>query len=124
MAEYVKFVDEANVQDSSTLVRAAAQPITVNQESSEQADIIRDEDSSRWPPGNYRLVVYCAGSGTLRGHLGIGDDLRVEAFPPCSVDGTTGVVDLRVAEQTSDLKVIISSAGPVEAAIAYQLQRQ
>lgn len=124
MGQYIELANEANVEDQTTLVHAAARPTVLYQESSQQTMVIRDEDESSWGPGNYRLVVYCVGEGVLYAHLGIGGRSKVEELPPCSDDITTGVVDLHIPEEVSGLTVIIIPVGPVEAAISYQLQLQ
>lgn len=123
MPQFLEKVDQANVEVPGTLVRSGARPTVNHQESGKQAMVIRDEDRSDWAAGNYRLVVYCVGSGTLYAHLKIGESSEISELSPCAPDVTTGTVDVRVNGDSVGATVTIIPAGDVKAAVAYQIQR-
>lgn len=124
MPAYLAAADRANEEGPTTAIRAAARPTVVQHGATVQTMVIRDEDGSSWPKGNYRLVVYCVGSGTLYAHFSIGDVAKIEEIPPCGTTVTTGAVDVASKSGATKMSVVIVPAGDAKAAVSYQIQRQ
>jgi hypothetical protein len=123
MSRYMADAERANVEGPDTLHLAGARWASVGP-GSEDRPLLRDEDRSDWQAGTYRLVVYCAGTGTLSAHFQIGKWTQVAQLPACSPEVTTGTVDLAVTSDTVGSTVTLTPVGEVKAAAAYQVQRQ
>lgn len=123
MAQYLRDADRANVRTDNTLVLATARPTVTVQNSELIPMLIRDEGKDRWKAGNYRLVVYCVGTGTVVARLGLGAQSAVSELPTCTPTVTTGIVELTLPDPATNSSVLIIPAGNAQAAIAYQIQK-
>jgi hypothetical protein len=123
MQQYRMAVDDANANVAATIIAAGGRPTVVRQGAQANTMVIRDEGAEAWQAGNYRLVVYCAGSGTLYANFRLGSTAQIEELPPCSPSVTTGAVSLRLAAAAKGSAVIIIPAGNTNAAVSYQIQR-
>ncbi|MEV5691409.1 hypothetical protein [Micromonospora globbae] len=115
--------DRANTKVANTVVAISARPTATIQDSRLMAMVIRDEGRDEWEAGNYRLVVYCVGEGTVFAHFRIGGESGITELPPCSPTVTTGTVDLHLAADAKNSSVLIIPAGNAQAAVAYQIQK-
>lgn len=123
MPQYLQAANDANVATPNTVVSIAARPTVTVQDSNVMAMTIRDEGQDEWKAGNYRLVVYCAGTGTLFAHFKIGNTSQIEEMPTCAPTITTSAVDLSLPSDVRGSSVIIIPAGNAQAGVSYQIQR-
>ena len=123
MPQFVTTADQANMEVAGTLIRAGARAAVTSQGSEKQETMIRDEDRSQWGAGTYRLIVYCVGSEAFYAHLKIGESSEISDLSRCSHDVMTGTVDVKAESDSVGAAVVIVSAGKMEAAVAYQVQR-
>ncbi|MEU7823750.1 hypothetical protein [Catellatospora sp. NPDC049133] len=125
LPRYVAAADEANVQGPATVIRAGARPTVVDDNGRVQAMVMRDESRTTFTKGNYRLTVYCVGTGTLYAHFAIGGVSKIEELPTCdTARPTVSSVELSLPADAADLSVIIMPIGDAQAGVAYQVQRQ
>lgn len=125
MPRFLTAADDANAEGPTTVIRAGARPTVVEENSRVQTMVIRDESSSSFAKGDYRLVVRCAGAGTLYAHFAIGKASTIEELKTCGTPtATTSAVSLSVPTDADRLSVIIMPIGNAQAAVAYQVQRQ
>jgi hypothetical protein len=81
--------------------------------------VIRDEDSSTWERGSYRLEVACAGEGTLVAFIGVGANAQIKELLPCRVGVSTDHVDVDVPRVATQGTIVI--VGDTRAAVAYRV---
>lgn len=123
MPRYVQAANAANAEEDGTLIAAGARPTIVEQGSGVVAMVIRDEGGDRWAKGRYRLVVHCAGAGTLYAYFRLGGTSDIRELLPCGPSATTSTVDLAIKALSSGSAVLIIPAGNAQAAVSYQIQR-
>ncbi|MEO3745947.1 hypothetical protein [Plantactinospora sp. B5E13] len=123
MPHYLREADRANARTEHTVVSTAARPTVTLQDSELMTMVIRDEGQDRWEAGNYRLVVYCVGAGTIYAHFSLGERSEVTELPTCTPTVTTGIVELTLPDPATNSSVLIIPAGNAQAAIAYQIQK-
>lgn len=123
MSQYLRDADRANVRTDNTLVLITARPTVTVRNSELIPMLIRDEGKDRWKAGNYRLLVYCVGTGTVVARLGLGAYSAAAELPPCTPTITTGTVELTLPDPETNSAVLITPAGDGQAAIAYQIQK-
>lgn len=123
MQNFLRQADAANAKGDNTIVSITARPTVALQDSRLMTMVIRDEGQDQWEAGNYRLVVYCVGNGTIFAHFRLGEVSKIAELPPCSPSITTGGVDINLTANARNSAVLIIPAGEAQAAIAYQIQR-
>ncbi|QGN46417.1 hypothetical protein ACN26Y_09045 [Micromonospora sp. WMMD558] len=123
MERYVQAANAANAEVEGTLIAAGARPTVVDQGEGPMTMVIRDEGAEEWKAGDYRLVVNCAGSGTLYAYFRLGDRSDIQEMLPCGTTVTTGAIGLRLRSAVTGSAVLIIPAGDVRAAVSYQIQR-
>ncbi|MBX6356303.1 MAG: hypothetical protein IRZ05_10685 [Micromonosporaceae bacterium] len=125
LSEYVAAAERANTQQPETVIRAGARPSLVQADGRRQAMVVRDEGDIDLSPGNYQLVVYCVGAGTLYAHLAIGDESTIKELPPCAVDTVVpATVNVSTTRRAQRVSVILIPVGEVTAGVSYQVRRQ
>src|SRR5215207_10554015 len=120
MPKYIEAANKANGESESTVIASAARPTVTEQNRKAMAMVIRDEGNDTWKAANYRLVVYCVGSGTVYAHFTLGAVAKITEVPPCAPTVTTGAVDIKLPSDAANSAVIIIPAGTAQAAVAYQ----
>lgn len=123
MSGYLAAVTTSNASTAATVVATGARPTITEQSGRVTTMVIRDEGANVWAKGNYRLVIYCAGTGTLYAYFELGGESEIQELLPCAPTVSTGTVDLALPNDASASKVMIIPAGETEAAVAYQIQR-
>ena len=123
MPRYLAAADDANAEESGTVIAASARPTVTPQGTGLLTMVIRDEGGDEWRAGTYRLVTHCAGSGTLYAYFKLGATAQIKEMVPCGTSVSTDTVELRLAATTRGSAVWIIPAGDARAAVAYQIQR-
>lgn len=124
MQRYLETADEANARKPDSVVVAGARPAVFEGGAGIPPPVVRDEGSGdSWNAGTYRLVVHCAGAGTLQANFTLGDTTERAEMRACSPGGSTREVVLRLRADAAKSSVIIVPSGRVNAAVSYQIRR-
>ena len=123
MERYLQVANSANTETSKTLAAAGARPSVIEQDGGLRTMTIRDESRDEWAAGEYRLVVNCAGAGTLYAYFQLGEKSEIAELSACSPTATTTDVALTLKAGAINSTVIVIPVGEVQAAISYQIQK-
>lgn len=123
MPRYLEAANNANVEESGTVIVAGARPTVTPQGAGLLTMVIRDEGGDEWRAGTYRLVTHCAGSGTLYAYFKLGAAAQIKEMVPCGTSVSTDTLELKLPSATRGSAVWIIPAGDARAAVAYQIQR-
>ncbi len=111
------------LQDATAIVSVPARPTVVQRVGGVQTMVIQDEDRGAWSPGTYRLVVRCAGEGSIVAHFSIDGNSIVRQLTPCAAAPSTDVLELKLTQPGKRSVVVLIPAGESMAAVGYQIQR-
>jgi hypothetical protein len=114
-----RIADEANASDDDAMIAGGAR---LALGARREPLVSRDDTTENWDAGTYRLVVRCAGSGSVGARFRIGGAVATLALT-CSPAGSMGITEVRVAQGAANSSVVITPDGSGQAAIAYTIQR-
>lgn len=122
LSDLIRLADVANVSGPNTLITAGARPTVVESGGQATTMVIKDLAVSPVVAGRYRLVIYCAGEGTLYAELTAGAVTQVAEMPPCGSSAAVGTLEVEATATGSEMGVTIIPVGTTRAAVSYQVQ--
>jgi hypothetical protein len=123
MTELIASAEKANAGTDNTVSKSGARPLTTAQGENGGQPKFSDMGTENWPPNTYKLVVACAGTGTLDVRFKLGSTEQSKKLKACRPAATSDSIEVKLAKQAKGSAIAITPEGNARAAVAYQIRR-